>query len=47
MMICYNEIEKPYGKTISPQLSDKSGPAHAVARKTAQADTQPVAEGDP
>lgn len=42
-MICYNEIEKPHGKTIIPQLSDKSGPAHAVAGKTVQADAQPLA----
>jgi hypothetical protein len=46
-MICYNELEQPYDKTILPQLSDKSGPAHAVARKIVQADTQPLAEGDP
>jgi hypothetical protein len=45
-MICYNEIEKPHGKTIIQQLSDKSGPAHAVAGKTVQADAQPVAESD-
>jgi hypothetical protein len=46
-MICYNEIEKPHGKTILSQFSDKSGPAHAAARKTVQADAQPLAESDP
>jgi len=47
ILICYNETDKPHGKTISSQLSDKSGPAHAAARKTIQADSQPLAESDP
>jgi hypothetical protein len=40
----YNQIWKSYGKTIVPQLSDQSGPAHAITGEAVQTDPQPVAE---